>query len=110
MTKKEILEWARKLEKSYNPYKVKAIKYHVGSEQRYVYANELMSESEIEKAYIDTAAKDIKKGFEERMVGYYDKWYRYSRADEGRAYDVGQNQATFDWRCPVEFHIIECEG
>lgn len=41
------------------------------------------------------------------MVGYYDKWYRYSHADEGYAYDVGQRLATENPKCSTEFNIIE---
>ena len=43
------------------------------------------------------------------MGGYYDKWYRYNRYDEGRAYDEGVKIATTYKKCPSEMHIIEIE-
>ena len=33
--------------------------------------------------------KDRKRGYEDRKAHYYDKWYRYNRPDDGKAYDEG---------------------
>ena len=107
-TKKEIREKAVALEKSYNPYKARAVKYGIGSEIRYFDCGKSFTEKEITEAYIETAIKDITRGFKERMVGWYDKWYRYNHADQGRAYDEGQKRATLEPKCSEEFHIIEC--
>lgn len=92
----------------YNPYIKRATQYFVGGEPRYIYANQVMTRSEIDLAYLDTAIKDMQRGFEERLVGYYDKWYRYNHADEGRAYDAGVRMACELEECPIEFHVIEC--
>jgi hypothetical protein len=58
---------------------------------------------------IRTAEADYKKGFAERMVGYYDKWYRRCRQDEGKAYDRGVMAAAKDPGCKPECVIIECD-
>ena len=56
--------------------------------------------------YRDTAEKDIKQGYRDRMAGYYDKWFRYNRADEGAAYDRGVGIATTREKCPEYMRII----
>ena len=51
---------------------------------------------------------DYARGYADRSAGYYDKWYRYNRQDDGAEYDRGcldaikQNSVTKD-----EFTIIE---
>jgi len=52
--------------------------------------------------------KDFTKGFNERLAGYYDKWYRRYHRDEGAAYDDGVQAATLDPRCNSDCFIIEC--
>lgn len=42
-----------------------------------------------EKGYLN----DAYFGFRDASVGYYDKYYRYSRNDEGRKYDKGVMEA-----------------
>lgn len=32
-------------------------------------------------------------GFKDAKGGYYDKWYRYNRKDDGRRYDEGVKEA-----------------
>ena len=32
-------------------------------------------------------------GFNDAKSGYYDKWYRYNRKDEGKRYDDGVQEA-----------------
>ena len=32
---------------------------------------------------------DIEAGQRDGKTGVYDKWYRYNRADDGEAYDIG---------------------
>ena len=108
MTKKEIRTIAEKLEASFNPYKEKAVKYYVGGAARYIWADRIYTEDEIRAAYVETAEKDVKMGYEQRMIGYYDKWYRYCHADEGRAYDAGVKKACTMVKCSEELCIIEC--
>lgn len=112
MTKleKAIKERVTEMEKEFNPYKVKAIKFFLDGKTKYIYNDEVMTEEEISAAYIQTASKDMKNGYEERMVGYYDKWYRYCHSDQGRAYDEGQKLATTNPKCSKEFNIIECQA
>lgn len=108
ITNKQIEELAHEALLRGNPYINGAIRYNVDGETRYLYAGESMTRENIDRAYIETASKDIRNGYNERGVGYYDKWYRYSRADNGRAYDFGQRLAAQTTGCSEEFHIIEC--
>lgn len=109
MTRKEIREIAEELEMSGNPYREKGIRYMFGSETRYIWCGASYTEDEIREAYIETACHDIEMGYKERLIGYYDKWYRYCHADSGRAYDAGVKKACMTSKCPEEMHIIECE-
>lgn len=36
---------------------------------------------------------DFEYGFRDRMAGFYDKWYRYNRKDNGAEYDLGMQAA-----------------
>ena len=36
-----------------------------------------------------TATRDASNGAKDAKAGFYDKWYRYNRIDEGQAYDNG---------------------
>lgn len=108
ITEKQIKELAKKALESGNPYKARATKFFIGFEPMYLYAGEKMTEAQIDAAYIETACKDVRNGYNERSVGYYDKWYRYTRADEGRAYDLGVRLAADTAGCPEEMHIIPC--
>ena len=103
-----ISEKSLELVKRRNPYKEKAIKYAVGGEPRYIYNGESYTEEDIDATYLITVKKDMLRGYEERMVGYYDKWFRYNHADEGAAYDEGQKLATKNPKCSGEFNIIPC--
>lgn len=105
--KKQFEDKAIELVKEHNPYIKDSIQYAIGGTPMYLFAEKPMTREEIDSAYVETAVKDITKGYEERMVGYYDKWYRYTRIDEGRAYDAGQKMATENPKCSAEFHIIE---
>lgn len=109
MTKTEIRNIAMELADSYNPYKEKAVKLFVGGEPRYIWATEEYDENGIREAYIETAMKDIKNGYNERMTGWYDKWYRYNHADCGRAYDAGVKKACTMPKCEDVCNFIECE-
>ena len=58
------------------------------------YTNEIMATA---KAKADMASQDYNKAVADCKHGIYDKWYRYHRADDGYAYDLGwmnQNQET----------------
>lgn len=49
------------------------------------------------KIAIEIARTDYHAGMRDCQSGIYDKWYRYSRDDDGRAYDLGwqyQNETT----------------
>ncbi len=108
ITAKQVEELARQALAKGNPYIKMAVKYMMGGKPMFLYANEKMTKEDIDKAYMETAAKDIKWGYEQRGVGYYDKWYRYNRADEGRAYDLGVRLAAETAGCRELFDIIEC--
>jgi len=50
--------------------------------------------------------KDFAAGKRDRMIGYYDKWYRYNRNDDGSAYDDGVKAALKDPKCKGECQFI----
>lgn len=108
MTEKRIRELAKKCLVHGNPYRAEATEYYIGNEPMYLFCGKSMTAGEIDKAYLETAMHDIRNGYNERMVGYYDKWYRYVHADEGRAYDYGVREATKNSNCVEEMRIIEC--
>ena len=108
LKKKQIEEGALKALSLGNPYLKQATHFYVGMKSQYIYNGGVYSEEELNSIYFSTAFSDIKNGYKDRSVGYYDKWYRYNRADEGRAYDIGVQLALKEKKCPVEFHIIEC--
>lgn len=108
MSKEKIIELANKALLSGNPYIDKATKFFVDKVETYLIFDEVMSLEQINNEYHKTVQKDIERGYKDRMVGYYDKWCRYSRIDEGRAYDLGVKFALEQNDCPDEMHIIEC--
>lgn len=111
--KKQFEEKARELCERYNPYEKKrdcSIPYFIGKTPMFLFKplNKSLTKEQIDAEYIDTAVKDIQTGYEQRMAGYMDKWYRYNRSDEGTAYEAGQKMAADTGKCPEEFTIIEC--
>ena len=108
ITKAQIKELANEALKSGNPYIKDSIEFFVDGQTRYIFADEIHTKEELDNAYIDTAMKDVKNGYNERAVGYYDKWYRYTRADGGRAYDLGVKLAASTVGCTEEMNIINC--
>lgn len=94
---------------THNPYKEQSIKFFVDREARYIYRDgKVYTEEEINEAYKKTFEHDKEMGRKDRLVGYYDKWYRYNRADQGYAYDQGVKEALNDPTCAEEMHIIPC--
>ena len=67
-----------------NPYIEKSVVFQIDKSDRYLYADEIFTKEEI------------------------DKWYRYTRADNGRAYDIGAAYAANTGRCENNFTIIPC--
>ena len=110
MTKAQVTELAFKALRSGNPYIKGAVKFFIDKVPHFIYADSMISISELDKFYLETAEKDIRAGYKDRMVGYYDKWYRYNHADEGRAYDLGVKLALENPKCVEEMYIIECQA
>lgn len=52
-----------------------------------------------------TNVNDFNSGKRDKKAGYYDKWYRYNRKDDGQAYDNGFRSIDFS----KEIIIIECK-
>ena len=52
--------------------------------------------------------RDFEAGRRDRMAGYYDKWYRYNRVDDGAAYDAGVVSAVNSGKAPTDVTIIPC--
>ena len=50
---------------------------------------------------------DQERGFKDRLAGFYDKWYRYNREDDGAKYDQGVVRAVNTGKCPDRFTLIE---
>lgn len=108
MDKKILAEAVEKVIAGGNPYYKEATQFYVDRKVMFLFHGEIVDKDTLDREYRKTAEHDLMNGYKERMVGYYDKWYRYSRADEGRAYDEGVRLAVADNRCKAEFHIIEC--
>jgi hypothetical protein len=51
-----------------------------------------------------TNVNDFNFGKRDKSGGFYDKWYRYNRLDDGAAYDAGFRSVEFT----KEIVIIEC--
>jgi len=98
MTKKQLKESVEKALKK-NPYIKQSVKYFRRGEDAYLWNQKSYSFEELQDAYRETAERDIKAGYEDRLAGYYDKWYRYRRADEGYAYDLGVRLAADSRKC-----------
>lgn len=90
-----------------NPYVLNATEYYKGYTPMYLLYGSSYTKEELDDSYLKTAKMDIEVGFRDRMVGYYDKWYRYNRSDEGRAYDLGVKRALENPKCVGDFNIIE---
>lgn len=108
ITEKEIKDLAQEALRRGNPYLNNARAYPYGGQILYLYGERLYSEQELNDAYLETAMKDVKSGYGERGAGYYDKWYRYTRADGGRAYDLGVRLAADTPGCCQECQFIGC--
>lgn len=91
-----------------NPYIDNSIKFNEGNEEKYIFADQVFTREFLNAEYIKTAEKDFLNGYKDRKVGYYDKWYRYSRLDEGRAYDLGVKEALKEDNTPADMNIIPC--
>lgn len=50
--------------------------------------------------------RDEAQGYRDRIAGYYDKWYRYNRPDDGAAYDAGCVRAVDSRKCGEFFILI----
>lgn len=51
--------------------------------------------------------EDEKRGYKDRLAGFYDKWYRYNRKDDGAAYDKGCVRAVNSGKkLPEHFTLI----
>lgn len=96
---------AKKLVKEGNPYVAKSINRN----GIFFFDGDALTREELDEVYLDTVIRDIARGYEERMVGYYDKWYRYNHADNGKAYDLGAKLATNNPKCVKNLRIIECK-
>ena len=81
------------------------VKYFIGTEEHIIANGE-----DITEAVKATEAADEKRGYDERMAGYYDKWYRYNRHDNGAAYDKGVARAANGGKCMGDMIIIPCMG
>lgn len=51
-----------------------------------------------------TNVTDFMSGQRDKKAGYYDKWYRWNRNDEGKAYDDGFRSVSTN----ADINIIEC--
>ncbi len=80
-----------------NPYMELSTPYEKDPEKRRLFTDKnIYTVEELDDTYKNTAMNDIKLGYRDSQMGYYDKWYRYCRADNGRAYDLGVKQVLLD--------------
>ncbi|MBR0542495.1 MAG: hypothetical protein IJK26_09900 [Clostridia bacterium] len=108
---KQFEEKARELVARYNPYANKRDRstlYFIDGKPMYLFLGKSLTQEQIDAEYYETCLKDIQAGYEQRMTGYYDKWYRYNHADEGTAYDAGCRMAADNPKCKNECTYIPC--
>lgn len=105
ISEKTVLSLAQKALAAGNPYIKKAVCFMIDRKDMYIYAGQVMDKEEIDDAYLKTAVHDVRSGYNERCAGYYDKFYRYTRTDGGRAYDLGVSLAA-ESGCTGEMIII----
>jgi hypothetical protein len=104
------IEWAEQDNMELNALKKKV--YHVDgkidglTEQEFNRFCDLNSKLESIKLKTRTAKSDIEQGQCDKKAGYYDKWYRYNRIDDGKAYDKGFNSVECEKIDGVS--IVEC--
>ena len=86
------------------------IPFNIDKTQYYIdkVTNKTLSESEFNDLTTANYEKDKQRGYEDRMSGYYDKWYRHNRLDEGNAYDEGVRLAAKEIDCAESMYIIPC--
>lgn len=89
ITRAETMLIALALLQKGNPYIDRSVCFQVDREDRFIFRDKVCTRQELDKAYCGTAMHDIAAGYRDRSAGYYDKWYRYKRIDQGRAYDAG---------------------
>ena len=58
----------------------------------------------------DEKLSDFQLGYRDRVHGFYDKWYRYNRADDGAEYDRGCVYAINCGDAAESVQIIEADG
>ena len=63
----------------------KYIRYFIDRKVHYIINGERFTEEQVE----EMREADRKRGYEDRKAHVYDKWYRYNRFDDGKAYDEG---------------------
>ena len=108
LTKKLLGELVEKALQTENPYISNSTIYAIDKVTHYIFADgKSYTKEELDTEYRKSAEKDIQNGYRDRMVGYYDKWYRYNKMDGGYAYDLGVKAATANSNCVSEMHIIE---
>lgn len=84
------------------------IKFFIDREPRYIIGDKVYTQTEVDKMEHERQEKDRKAGYNDRMNGYYDKWYRYNRSDSGAAYDRGQQEASNNEKCAEDVEFIPC--
>ena len=86
----------------------------------------MKNEAELKKEFVAAAVeeaienfehymRDYRHGYEDRQNHVYDKWYRYNRRDNGKAYDAGSTAYVLEdhsdkWieEDQENFNLIEC--
>lgn len=85
------------------PFAIDRVPYYIDK-----VTDKILSLSELTDLTTSNYEKDEQRGYEDRMAGYYDKWYRYNRLDEGKAYDLGVQRALKESKCRDEIIVIPC--
>ena len=108
LSKARIDELAHEALSKGNPYIDRSVPFNVDMETKYIYRDgKVYTKEELDEAYLEHARKEIAYGYDERGVGYYDKWHRYNEFDNGRAYDLGVQEASNTPGCPPDIQFIE---
>lgn len=108
LTKVQLEQLIEKALHSGNPYIEVSTEFAVDGANRYIYLDgKIYTKEQLDSEYRESAKKDIQSGYRDRLVGYYDKWYRYNKMDCGYAYDLGVKAATENPKCADDMRIIE---
>jgi hypothetical protein len=116
---KDVVRFYERNEPSYKPCKIEKQNHSGGADRnmnsfqngRNKAEQEIQNAMDKLKKYLEKGpAADEAAGYKDRINGFYDKWYRYNRSDDGAAYDRGCKKAVDSGKCPDHFQLIPTQS